>query len=116
MKSSIVKVVAQTQFETCVTTFIALDFKLRREKSPRWDLRSFPYSKAFLITVHCVNKTRVRREKLAKDSFCSKNLFKAQFLPSSEIDELLGSWKEIVHTGRFAVILVFTDNKNFFIK
>jgi hypothetical protein len=28
---------------------------------------------------------------MARDSFCSKNLFKAQFLPSSEIDELLES-------------------------
>ena len=32
MESSIIKVVTHTQFETCVTTFIALDFKLRREK------------------------------------------------------------------------------------
>ena len=32
MKSSIIKAVTQTQFETCVTAFIALDFKLRREK------------------------------------------------------------------------------------
>ena len=27
MKSSIIKAVTQTQFETCVTAFIALDFK-----------------------------------------------------------------------------------------
>ena len=32
MKSIIIKGVTQTQFETCVTAFIALDFKLRREK------------------------------------------------------------------------------------
>jgi len=38
-KSSIIKAVTQTQFETFVTIFIALDFKLRREKLSRWDLR-----------------------------------------------------------------------------
>ena len=32
MKSSILKAVTQTQFETCVTTSITLDFKLRLEK------------------------------------------------------------------------------------
>ena len=36
----------QTQFETCVTAFIALDFKLRWEKLSGWDLRRFPCSKA----------------------------------------------------------------------
>ena len=39
MKSSIIKAVTQTKFETCVTAFIALDFKVRRKKCPDgiWD-------------------------------------------------------------------------------
>ena len=32
MKLSIIEAVTQTQFDTCDTPFIALDFKLRREK------------------------------------------------------------------------------------
>ena len=51
MKSSIIKAVRHTQFETCVTAFIALDFKLRREKLSGWDLRSFPSSKAVCLFV-----------------------------------------------------------------
>ena len=39
MKSSIIKALTQIQFETCVTAFIALDFKLKGEKLSRWDLR-----------------------------------------------------------------------------
>ena len=39
MKSRIMKAVMQTQFETWVIAFIALDFKLRREKLSGWDLR-----------------------------------------------------------------------------
>ena len=42
MKSSIIKAVTQTQFETCVTAFIALDFKLKWEELSGWDLRYFP--------------------------------------------------------------------------
>ena len=52
MKSTNIKAVMQTQFETCVTAFIALGFKLRQEKLSKWDLRKFPCSKAiFLMTV-----------------------------------------------------------------
>ena len=39
MKSSIIKMVTQTQFKTSVTAFITLDFKIRREKLSGWDLR-----------------------------------------------------------------------------
>ena len=48
MKSSTIKAVTQTQFKTCVTAVIALDFNLRRGKLSRWDLRKFPCSKAIL--------------------------------------------------------------------
>ena len=47
IKSSIIKAVTQTQFKTCVTAFIALDFKLRQEKLSRWNLRWFPCLKTF---------------------------------------------------------------------
>ena len=50
MKSSIIKAVTQTQFETYVSAFIALDFKLRWEKLSGWDLRQFHCSKAFFMT------------------------------------------------------------------
>ena len=54
MKSSIIKVVKQTQFETCVTTFIALDFKLGR-KSIRMGSEIFSvFEGYFLMTVPVV--------------------------------------------------------------
>ena len=49
LKSSIIKAVTQTQFENCVTAFIALDFKLRREKLSGGDFEIISLFEGYLL-------------------------------------------------------------------
>ena len=60
LKSSIIKAVTQTQFENCVTAFIALDFKLRREKLSGCDFEIISLFEGYLLMT--VSKIKVPKK------------------------------------------------------
>ena len=103
LKSSIIKAVTQTQFENCVTAFIALDFKLRREKLSGCDFEIISLFEGYLL----MTVTQMGLEPHQKFFFEKISKTKA----TNPILNFLLCWQEILVWCNY--VLIFFEKLSF---